>query len=85
MIGALLLMLAGAEPIEVAAVPEPARAQLVCRHETFISRLILRRKMCLTEAEWFERDRNEGEASRRSIYELMGNTACQDGGICTGI
>jgi hypothetical protein len=77
---ALLLMLASAEALSL---PEPPKGPLVCRYETVVSRLVSRRKLCLTEAEWAERDRMNSEASRRSIYELMGNTACMEGGLCT--
>lgn len=82
-IGAVLLMLAAAQWNESASSAEPLREPLVCRYESVVSRLMSRRKLCLTAAEWAERDRNASEAARRSIYEPMGNTACLDGGLCT--
>jgi len=77
---ALFLLLASGQGPEVDAAP-----RLQCRFETPISRLVSRRKLCLTDEQWLERDRIESEASRRSIYELMGNTACVNGGICTSL
>lgn len=77
---ALFLLLASGQGSEA---PQVAPPRLVCRYEGPISRLVSRRKLCLTEEQWVERDRIENEASRRSIYELMGNTACVHGGICT--
>lgn len=65
------------------ALPEPPKGPLVCRYETVVSRLVSRRKLCLTEAEWEKRDHDKSEASRKSLYELMGNTACAEGGLCT--
>lgn len=62
---------------------EPPAGALICRYETFVSRLVTRRKLCLTEAEWQKRAAENSEASRRSLFELMGNTACINGGICT--
>ena len=82
MVEALLLLLAAAQGGKVTAVEPPAEP-LVCRYETFISRLIARRKLCLTDTEWQARASENSEASRRSLFELMGNTACGDGGICT--
>jgi hypothetical protein len=77
---AVFLLLASGQDFDVPPIAPP---RLVCRYETPISRLVSRRKLCLTEEQWLERDRVESEASRRSIYELMGNTACANGGICT--
>jgi hypothetical protein len=77
---ALFLLLASGQAVETMPTAAP---RLVCRYEGPISRLVSRRKLCLTEEQWSERDRVQNEASRRSIYELMGNTACVHGGICT--
>lgn len=82
-VGVLFLMLASANGDEVLAVPEAPNGPLVCRYETFVSRLILRRKMCLTQAEWQKRESENSEAARKSVYEVMGNTDCSNGGICT--
>ena len=82
-IGAVLLMLAAAQWSELAAPAEPPREPLVCRYESVVSRLIARRKLCLPTSEWDKRSRENDEAARRSLYELMGNTACIDGGLCT--
>lgn len=79
LVAAILLLAAEGDP----AWPEPPSGPLICRYETFVSRVISHRKLCLTEAEWDKRDRQKSEASRRSLYELMGNTACTDGGLCT--
>jgi hypothetical protein len=75
----MLLFLAG----EPAAATEPPKVRLICRDEAGVSALLPRRRLCLTQEEWDQRARREQEASRRSIYELMGNTACLNGGICT--
>ncbi len=78
-IAAALFLFLAAEPTGL----EPPKEPLVCRYETVVSRLLTRRKLCLTPTEWAKRDRAEGEAARRSIYDLMGNTDCLAGGLCT--
>jgi hypothetical protein len=78
----LAMLLAGAQGGDSTTIEQPA-GPLVCRHESVVSRLLIRRKLCITAAEWAERDRKTNEASRRSIYELMGNTDCLNGGICS--
>lgn len=77
---AVFLLLASGQANGAAASPPP---RLICRYESTISRVLSRRKLCLTELEWQERDRIEAEAARRSIYELMGHPPCLKGGICT--
>lgn len=62
---------------------EPPKEPLVCSYESVVSRWLTRRKLCLTPTEWARRDRMEQEAARRSIYDLMGNTDCLAGGLCT--
>ncbi len=62
---------------------EPPKEPLVCRYESVVSRWLTQRKLCLTPTEWARRDRMEKEAARRSIYDLMGNTDCLAGGLCT--
>lgn len=79
LIGASLLLFLAADD-RSAAVPEP-KVRLICQDE--IGPLLSRRRLCLTQAEWEERARRQDEAARRSIYELMGNTACLKGGLCT--
>jgi hypothetical protein len=79
----MLLLLASAPGAAVPTGLEPPREPLVCRYESVVSRMIARRKLCLTPSEWAKRDQAEGEAARRSIYQLMGSTACLDGGLCT--
>lgn len=76
------MMLAGAQGSDTAAIEQP-KGPLICRPESVVSRLLVRRKLCITADEWAERDRKTNEASRRSIYELMGNTDCLNGGICS--
>lgn len=78
-IAAALLLLASEAPTGL----EPPKEPLVCRYESVVSRLLTRRKLCLTPTEWAKRDRLEQEAARRSIYDLMGNTDCLAGGLCT--
>ncbi len=80
--GPLLLMLAIPQGGDMSAIEAPT-GPLICRYESVVSRLLVRRKLCLTAADWAERDRYASEAARRSLYELMGNTACLDGGLCT--
>jgi hypothetical protein len=79
LMAALMLVQAGAAEPPI----EPPKEPLVCRYDSFVSRLVTRRKMCLTPTEWEQRARQETEAARRSVYELMGNTACLEGGMCT--
>ena len=82
-VGPILLMLAAAQWSESAAPAEPPKEPLVCRYESVVSRLMTRRKLCLPASDWEKRARENDEAARRSLYELMGNTACIDGGLCT--
>lgn len=82
MIVLVVVMLAGVQAVDSDAVPEPPKERLVCRYDIPINPLFLRRKMCLTPTEWAKRDSQGEEASRKSIYELMGNTACLNGGLC---
>jgi hypothetical protein len=76
----LLLLMAGdpaSRPIE------PPQVKLSCREEIWSRLLLSRRRLCLTEPEWADHDRKNDEAHRRSVYELMGNTDCLNGGMCT--
>ena len=82
MIGLAFWVLASGQALELAGAPQPP-ARLVCRYETPVNPLFYRRKMCLTQAEWDYRDRAGEAASRKRIYEIMGNTACLSGGLCT--
>ncbi len=78
-----VLMLAAPQWSDQATALEPPREILVCRFESVVSRLMARRKLCLPASDWDKRDREHSEAARRSLFEVMGNTACTDGGICT--
>ncbi len=80
--GLTLLLFLAVDPV-AAPVAEPPRVRLTCREETFPLALFSRRRLCLTEPEWTDRDRRNDEAHRRSVYELMGNTDCLNGGMCT--
>lgn len=83
MLVTVTLLLMSGQGLEAAAAPEPPKEPLVCRFERPAGLFGSRRKMCLTPSEWEAWDRRSEEASRKSIYELMGNTACLNGGLCT--
>ena len=83
MVEAVLLLLASGQTVEPFADLPPPRDRLICRFETPIRSLLHRRKMCLTAAEWEKRDRETAEASRKMVYENMGDTSCLDDGTCT--
>lgn len=80
--GLTMLLLAAGEPTTL-TVADPAKVRLTCREEVLPLALLSRRRLCLTDEQWEERSRRDQEAARRSVYELMGDTSCMNGGICT--
>lgn len=49
-----------------------AEDKLICRREVPVGSLVASRKMCLTKAQWAERERVGNDVARQMIYDNQG-------------
>lgn len=63
---------ASAQPAAAAADTADDPNKLICRREVPVGSLIASRKMCLTKAQWAERERIGSEVARRMVEDNQG-------------
>ncbi|NNM75773.1 hypothetical protein HJG53_02480 [Sphingomonas sp. ID1715] len=76
---AALLLLTGQTP--AADAPEP-KDKLICRREVPIGSLIASRKVCLTKAQWVQREKDGNDAARKMADDNMGRPSCSSAASC---
>lgn len=63
---------ASAQPAPAVAAEAEDPNKLVCRRETPVGSLIASRKVCLTKAQWAERERVGNDVARRLVEDNQG-------------
>jgi hypothetical protein len=73
-IAAILLAAAVVSPALAAEQPKPAddKDKMICKRETPVGSLIASRKVCLTKAQWVQREKDGNEEARKMIYDNQG-------------
>lgn len=76
-LAACLLALALTSPSFAAETPRAdapgaGKEKMICKREVPVGSLIASRKMCLTKAQWDQRERDGNEDARKMVYESMG-------------
>ena len=57
--------------------PGAEKEKLICKRETPVGSLIAARKVCLTKAQWVERERAGEDVARQMVYDNQGRPSGQ--------